>query len=192
MKYGWDGFYAIETGAQDNSTLYSLFSRINVAGIGAGILVGQNKKFPGYIFGYIADEIEKMPTSQKWKHAMFELYSAYDNLILNENKFGSLEYNNTPIGTYGNYWLNEKKISFNFADSSELLAFESVKFYGLSFNSNLALDLHFDFYVTAIGFKDLIPLFFDVDNCNLLKAELIKLGETHQFKIESPMWHPVL
>ncbi len=193
LKFGWNGFSFSNSGHWNEFEVYSAFSKVSSANSSAGICVALNKAYTGMLFGYLADSTDSIVSSTKWVNALYEMYDAF---TVAKNKLktnGFFEYYQTDIGKYGNYWLSKKPPNFN---CSQPIVFEDVEVedcYAEAFEVSEMFEMDFPYYVTTIGFGNLIPLFFETSPNEKLRDYLSKkLNCTIQSDLNEILWHPIL
>lgn len=69
---GWSEFVLLDKRSTNNGTATFLVSPYAQNGYFAGLVVYRDNRFPGVSFGYLADHLEKIQTSPRWNHALFE------------------------------------------------------------------------------------------------------------------------
>lgn len=72
LAFGWRGFTKVDERIHDNVRLVSLVSRYTCNGHRAGMVISKSEQAPGVTFGYLCDTNERILTSPKWTHALFE------------------------------------------------------------------------------------------------------------------------
>lgn len=72
LAFGWRGFTKVDERKSDGIRLVSLVSRYTCNGHRAGLVLSMSDHAPGVTFGYLCDTSERILTSPKWTHALFE------------------------------------------------------------------------------------------------------------------------
>ena len=72
LRSGWNEFVLLDHKVSQKGEAFFLVSPYTCNGHFAGLVVYQDHRFPGISFGHMADALEKVNSSPRWAHALFE------------------------------------------------------------------------------------------------------------------------
>lgn len=186
-KYGWNGFFEIDQIQMNNYKFRSVVSKISLAGFSAGMALCQSPIYKGISLGYLADNTNRIATSEKWEQAFYESY----DLIRVKESNPNAQMQKDLIGRELEYYLNTT-FEHSFANVGQIV--EPKK----ELHSNLAvidvkesLNLPVPFYAAVVHGGDLLPLYFTDSLTNNGKKRIQNLCERWELS-ELPERHPIL
>lgn len=72
LRSGWSGFSCLDRRGGKNGDAIFLVSNFSQNGHFAGMVIYRDNRLPGISFGYLADEVNRLQSSPRWNHALFE------------------------------------------------------------------------------------------------------------------------
>ena len=155
-KYGWKGFYCVPSGNFEGFDIFSLFSRVEIAGYRAGMIFIKALSHKGGVFGFLCDQSKKFEMSNKWAKAFFE---AYDQVLFFEkNKNQSpMTQSLYPLEKHQYDYLINSPPSWDETDSSLIEKVAKLNGCVLSLDLSKGWGLDFPLYASFVSQGDLLP-----------------------------------
>lgn len=188
LAFGWRGFTKVDERISDGIRLVSLVTRYTCNGHRAGLVLSKSQEFPGVTFGYLCDTNERILTSPKWTHALFEsLEQLLGYLEIGLDKIPD------PSHAVEESVIHHLKSEWTEPVFCSRLSIEELPPISLSFRK---FDLMENYNVPLMGYHasgdGLIPLFFSQTLTVEARLELEKILLQNGVPAAIPERHPVL
>lgn len=156
LKNGWNAFELIGQNTVGENSLTFVASRYSINGLRAGMVLARSKRFPGISFGYFVDQSDKIASSPRWSHAIFEAIDKIEPFLELARSSSDLEL--MPIEQGILNWMNtsHEEIDFVRGGFSQNLASPRLEIRNFDLAERWGLD--FPLFGSYCSSADLLPL----------------------------------
>jgi len=160
LRSGWSEFLQVDEKETEMGKAWFLVSPYTQNGHFAGMVIYQDKNFPGISFGYVCDRVGNEGTSLRWKHAIFEAVAFVERV----KETGGLKDSAGCVYAACRDWLMQPWV--NRAWSRELYFYDLPEVTPKTRSGQLA---DYGLHYTHVESGDFLPLFLQDD---LKKSEI--------------------
>lgn len=185
LRWGWEGFIEIGKSTLDDAHFQSCISRFKTTSHSAGFAICKDNGTTGLSFGHFCELTDKIPTSPRWAHALYESIDKFKTDFTERDL-------NDPIAV-DVLWYLQNETAAQVATSAtmqELINFDSCYLYSEDLKEKWALP--FPLSASFIFGGDLMPLFLPKELTQEGIVYIKKLSNRMGFTFELPERIPVL